>query len=154
DDPSGQPPLSGQENPEMSGEGAVPSRPFNNERAPDQLVLKPGTFITVRVNQTLSSDNNQPGDSFSATLVNPVVVDGVVVARPGQTLGGRVMLAQKAGRVEGVSRLTIELTDMTLVDGQQVPIQSQLISRAGGTSIGRDAGAIAGTSALGAAIGA
>src|SRR5262245_19062873 len=57
DDPSGQPPLSGQENPEMSGEGTVPSRPFNNERSPDQLVLKPGTFITVRVNQTLSSDN-------------------------------------------------------------------------------------------------
>jgi hypothetical protein len=154
DDSSGQPPLAAPEDPRMSGDTSNPSRPFNDESVPNQLVLRPGTFVTVRVNQTLSSDHNQPGDSFSATLVKPVVVDGIVVARPGQTLGGQVTLAQKAGRVEGVSRLSIQLTDMTLVDGQQVPIQSQLISRGGGTSIGRDAGAIAGTSALGAAIGA
>jgi len=133
---------------------SVSSKPFNDENVPSQLVLKPGTFVTVRVNQTLSSDRNQPGEMFSATLVSPIVVDGVVVARPGQTLGGRVTLAQRAGRVEGVSRLGVELTDMTLVDGQQVPIHSQFIIRGGGTSIGRDAGAIAGTTALGAAIGA
>jgi hypothetical protein len=56
--------------------------------------------------------------------------------------------------VEGTSRLKIQLTDLTLVDGQVVPIQSQLISRNGPTSVGRDAGAIAGTTAVGAAIGA
>jgi hypothetical protein len=62
--------------------------------------------------------------------------------------------AQKAGRVEGVSRLGVQLTELTLVDGNQVPLQSQLISRSGGTSVGRDVGAVAGTTALGAAIGA
>ena len=121
---------------------------------PSQLTIKPGTFVTVRVNQTLSSDRNQPGDAFSATLARPVIVDGVVVAQRGQTLGGRVTEAQKAGRVQGTSRLGIQLTDLTLVDGQQVPIQSQLITRRGSTSVGRDAGAIAGTTAVGAAVGA
>jgi hypothetical protein len=106
------------------------------------------------VNQPLSSDTNQAGDAFSATLVRPLVVDGVVVAEPGQTVGGRVVEAKKAGHVEGVARLGVQLTDLTLIDGQQVSIQSQLISRSGPTSVGRDAGAIAGTTALGAAIGA
>jgi type IV secretion system protein VirB10 len=110
--------------------------------------------VTVRLNQTVSSDRNHAGDAFSATLVRPIVVDGVVVAQRGQTLGGRVAEATKAGRIEGTSRLAIQLTDLTLVDGQQVPIQSQFASRAGGTSVGRDAGAIAGTTALGAAVGA
>lgn len=122
-------------------------------RAP-QLTIRPGTYITVRVDQPLSSDYNQEGDAFSATLVRPVVVDGVVVAQRGQAINGRVAEAQKAGRSKGVSRLALQLTDMTLVDGQQMPIQAQLISRSGDTSVGRDAAAIGGTTALGAAIGA
>jgi hypothetical protein len=125
-----------------------------NYAVPPQLTIKAGTFVTVRVDQPLSSDHNQAGDAFSATLVQPVVVDGVVVAQRGQTIGGRVSEAQKAGRVEGVARLGVELTELTLVDGQQVPIHTQLISRRGPTSVGQDAGTIAGTTGLGAAIGA
>jgi hypothetical protein len=121
---------------------------------PSQLTIRPGTFVTVRINQPLSSDRNQTGDAFSATLVKPLVVDGVVLSERGQTIGGRVSEAQKAGRVEGTSRLGVQLTELTLADGQQVPIQSQLISRSGGTSVGRDVGAVAGTTALGAAVGA
>jgi len=121
---------------------------------PPQLTIKPGAFVTVRVDQPLSSDRNQQGDAFSATLVRPVVVDGVVVAERGQTLSGRVVEAQKAGRAQGVSRLAVQLTDLSLVDGQRVPIQTQLVNRSGPTSEGRDAGAIASTTVTGAAIGA
>lgn len=121
---------------------------------PPQLMIKPGTYVTVRVNQYLSSDRNQAGDAFSATLVRPIVVDGVVVADRGQTLGGKVTEAKKAGRVSGTSRLALQLTDLPVVDGQQLPIQTSLISRNGPTSVGRDAAAIAGTTALGAAAGA
>lgn len=122
--------------------------------APAQLTIKSGTFVTVRVNQVLSSDHNQPGDAFTATLVRPIVVDGVVVAQRGQTIAGRVAEAQKAGRVQGVSRLGVQLTELTLVDGQQLPIQSQLVSRSGPTSEGRDAAGVIATTATGAAIGA
>jgi hypothetical protein len=118
------------------------------------LTLQAGTFLTVRVDQMLSSDKNLAGDGFSATLARPLVADGVVVAQRGEILGGRVAEAQKAGRVTGVSRLAVQLTDLTLVDGQQVPIQTELTSLAGPTSKARDAGAIAGTSAMGAAVGA
>jgi hypothetical protein len=121
---------------------------------PPKVNLAAGTYVTVRLNQALFSDRNQVGDAFSASLVQPIIVDGVIVAQRGQTVGGRVAEAQKAGRVEGTSRLQLQLTDLTLVDGQVVPIQSQLITRNGPTSVGRDAGAIAGTTAVGAAIGA
>jgi hypothetical protein len=102
----------------------------------------------------LSSDKNQVGDGFSATLMRPLVADGVVVAQRGQILGGRVAQAEKAGRVKGVSKLGVELTDLTLVDGQQVPIETALTNMTGPTSNGRDAAAITGTTITGAAIGA
>jgi len=108
----------------------------------------------VRVNQPLSSDHNQTGDAFTASLVQPIISNGIVVARRGQTIGGRVVEAQKAGRVSGVSHLGIELTEMGIVDGQQIPIKTQLAQRKGDTSIGRDAAAIGTTTGVGAAIGA
>jgi hypothetical protein len=118
------------------------------------LTMRPGTTLTVRINEPLSSDHNQVGDLFSATLTQPVIVLGIVVARYGQTVAGQVVEAKKAGRVSGVSRLGITLTSLTLVDGQHVPIQSQLVVRQGPTSAERDVAAVAGTTGLGAAIGA
>lgn len=130
------------------------SMPQPARMVPAQLTIKPGTYVTVRLNQALSSDRNQPGDAFSATLVRPIVVDGVVVADRGQTLGGHVTEAKKAGRVEGTSKLGIQLTDLPVVDGQQVPVQTQFITRNGPTLVGRDAAAIGVTTGVGAAIGA
>lgn len=118
------------------------------------LTMKSGTTLSVRINELLSSDRNRVGDVFSATLTQPVVVLGIVVASPGQTVIGHVVEVKKAGRVSGVSRLGITLTNLTLVDGQSVPIRSQLVVREGPTSVGRDAIAITGTTGLGAAIGA
>jgi hypothetical protein len=123
------------------------------QRVPQTLTMKAGTVITARVSQWLSSDKNHPGDSFSAELVQPVVVNGWVVARRGQTVLGRVAVAQKAGRIKGTSQLGIELSELVLVDGQQLPIRSQLIQSSGGTTKGRDAAAAGTTTAMGAAIG-
>src|SRR5438094_7475655 len=67
---------------------------------------------------------------------------------------GRIVTARKAGRVKGVSELEVELSELVLADGRQVPIRTQLFENSGGASRGRDAGAIGTTSGLGAAIGA
>jgi hypothetical protein len=122
--------------------------------APSQLVLPAGTLVSIRVNQPLSSDRNQKDDTFAATLAQPLVANGMVVARRGQNILGRVVEAQKAGRVSGTSRLGLELTQLSLVDGQQARVQTQLIERKGDTSVGRDAAAIGTTTGVGAAIGA
>jgi len=121
---------------------------------PATLTIPAGTVISVRINEFLSSDHNQVGDRVTATLQQPLVVGGWVVARRGQTLTGQVELAQKAGRVKGTSQLGLELTDLTLVDGQQRPILTQLWKGSAGTSHGADAAAIGTTTVLGAAIGA
>ncbi len=144
----------GQDQPGQYPMQRPPMQPANNGPVPAQITVPAGTYLTVRVNQQLSSDHNQPGDAFSATLARPLVANGVVLAEPGQTIGGRVSQAQKAGRVEGLAKLGVELTDLTLVDGQNLPIKTTLVSRTGNSSVGRDAGAIAGTTALGAAVGA
>lgn len=132
---------------------AAPANP-QSQTIPSVLTLRTGTLVTVRVDQMLSSDRNRVGDAFSGTLARPLVVDGIVVAARGQTIGGRVTEAQKAGRVKGVSRLEVRLTDLTLVDGTQAHVQSALFSKRGPTSVGRDAGAVATTTATGAIIGA
>ncbi len=121
---------------------------------PAELHVPAGTFVTVRLNQLLTSDHSQVGDGFSATLIRPLIVDGVVVADRGQTIAGRVTEVQKAGRVEGTSKLGIELTEISLVDGSQLPLKTQFISRQGPTTVGRDVAAVGGTTALGAALGA
>lgn len=121
---------------------------------PATLTIPQGTYITARVNQYLSSDKNQPGDAFSATLVDPIVVNGIVVAEPGQTVGGRVSLVEKHS-TSRPARLGVQLTTLTLVDGQQLSINTQLTSRRGGTTPGAvEAGTVATTTGLGAAIGA
>jgi hypothetical protein len=139
----------GENNGKPPGEGSAQAGP-----APSQIVLPAGAWITVRVNETLSSDHNRAGDQFTATLAQPLVADGYVVARRGQTVAGRVTDAVKAGRIRGTSKLGLELTDIGLVDGRQLPVRTQLVQYSGGTSMGRDATAIGTTAGLGAAVGA
>lgn len=129
---------------------ALPS----NASLPSSLALPAGTVITVRTTDWLSSDSSRAGDTFTVTLEQPLVVDGWVVARRGQMAIGAVAVAQKAGRVHGVSQLGIHLAGLTLVDGQQLPLDSQLVQYSGGTSHGADAVAIGGTSGFGAMLGA
>jgi len=108
----------------------------------------------VRINDKLSSDHNQPGDFFTATLERPLIANGVVIAQPGQNVAGRVSEAVKAKDGNGRSRLGLELTELSLVDGQQLPIRTQLMEYHRATNDGRDTGVVIGTTAAGAAIGA
>ncbi|MFB3923736.1 MAG: hypothetical protein ACE145_18585 [Terriglobia bacterium] len=148
-----------QEPPQPPEEGPAPTAPQPEAPAaynplPQALTLAAGTMISIRTSQYLSSDQNRPGDSFSAELQQPLVVDGWVVARRGQTVVGRVVTAQKAGRIKGVSQLGIELSQLVLVDGQQMPIRTQLMQTSGGKTQGRDAQAAGTTTGVGALIGA
>jgi hypothetical protein len=121
---------------------------------PPELILRPGTYLTVRLNQTLHSDRNRPGDTFVGSLAQPIVVDGVVVAHRNQLVYGRVADAERA-RSDRPSRLGLELSSVTLADGAQVPIRSQLAGQQGGTTpTDVQVATVATTTATGAAIGA
>lgn len=133
----------------------APPPPVPQQRyIPTTITVPANTWVTMRLNEPLSSDHNQTGDAFTGTLLEPIVVNGLLIARRGQIVTGMVTEAQKAGRVSGVSHLKLELTGIQLADGRQIQVKTTLIDRKGNTSYGRDAFAIGATTATGAAIGA
>ena len=126
--------------------------------APATLTLPAGAVIPVRINQWLSSDRNHPGDTFSAVLDQPLVVHGWVVARRGQTAMGRVDVAQKASQGNGVSQLGLEITELALVDGEQIPVSTQMQQAAPAPAppgaAERNVATVATTTAIGTIVGA
>ena len=121
---------------------------------PETLTLPAGTVIRLRVDDWISSDRNLTGDSFSASLDQPLVVNGFVVARRGQAETGRVTLVKKGGHGNGSSQLGVDLPDLTLVDGQQLPLQTELFQTSAGSSTARNAATVGTTTGVGALIGA
>jgi hypothetical protein len=121
---------------------------------PPVLTLPAGTLVQVRTTQLLSSDQNRPGDEFTVTLDEPMIVRGWVVARAGQTVIGKVVEAQKAGRGQSNSLLTIELCEIVLVDGQQAPIRTELVQVLGRGSLqNQQLATVGATTGFGVAIG-
>jgi hypothetical protein len=90
------------------------------------------------------------GQAFNGTLAKPIVVNGYVVARTGQTVGGRVTEVQRGRN----TRLGLELTEIELVDGTQVQVNSTLTNFSAGSNAGRNAAIIGTSTGVGAAIGA
>jgi hypothetical protein len=118
------------------------------------VTVPAGTVLTVRLTDRLSTDTNQAGDSFSATLDQPLVVEGFILAERGARLEGRVLEAEKAGRLRGVSSLAIHLVRLHTSDGQDVAIQTGKFVKEGETSKREDAAKVGVGAAIGAAIGA
>jgi hypothetical protein len=137
------------EPPPQPAQAPQPSQPV-----PGTLTVPAGTVLVIRTTDFLSSDKNKAGDPFTAVLDQPLIVNGWVVARRGQVLVGKVKDAKKAGRIKGTSELEVELTDLTVVDGRQLPILTELWKASGGTSHGQDAATIGTTTGAGALIGA
>lgn len=143
--PEAQPP---QAPPDQQAQGQ-PNQPV----PPATLTMPAGTIIRVRVDEWISSDRNVIGDNFSAVLDQPIVVEGWVVARRGQAQTGRVSTVKK-GRGGGSSQLGVEVPELTLVDGQQLPVQTQLFQASNGPDRGRQVATVGSTTGLGAVIGA
>jgi hypothetical protein len=121
---------------------------------PHSVTLAAGTLLTVRLGETLSSNKNQAGDTFAATLDRPLEIDGFVVAERGARVEGRVVEAEKAGRVRGLSSLAVQLTSLTTADGQRIPIRTASFRKEGQSERGRDAAKVGVAAGIGAAIGA
>lgn len=158
--PQAQPDQQAEGQPDTQAQGqpgqqqALPQQPQNQAVPPQTLTLPAGTVIRVRTDDWLSSDHNAIGDSFSASLDQPIVANGWVVARRGQSETGRVSVVKPGGHGNSASQLGVELPELTLVDGQQVPLQTQLFQASGGSPTGRNVAAVGSTTGLGAVIGA
>jgi len=136
-------------------ESPAPATPQNSPAPqPRTVTLPAGTNVVIRLAESLSPEHNYTGDTFRATLESPIITDGFVIADKGSKVLGKIVNAQKAGRVQGVAELTLTVTEINTSDGQRVKINTSAWDKKGAKSTGQDGGKIAGGAALGAIIGA
>lgn len=140
----------------------------------DRITAKPitlpaGTVITVRLNESVGSKISNSGDSFTATVVEPISVGNTVVIPDNSAASGTVVDAQPLGKFKGGARLQLRLNSVN-VKGSRYNVETASINRAikgkgkrtatmigGGAGAGALIGALAGGgkgAAIGAAVGA
>ena len=122
--------------------------------APRRATIPAGARLVVRTQNTLSTERNFGGDTFVATLDEPLVVEELVIAEKGSEVEGRIVRSEKAGRVEGLSSLAIELVRLHTADGQKLSIATNLHEVQGERGRGSDAKKVGVGAGLGAIIGA
>ena len=77
-----------------------------------QVTVPAGTVLRLRLTHGFGSDSRLEAP-VSATLVNPVVVDGRTVLRQGSVASGYVAEATRPGRVKGRGRVAVRFTRIT-----------------------------------------
>ncbi len=129
------------------------------------VTIPAGTVIPIRMTDGLDSQTTQPNTIFHASLGGDLIVDGMVAARTGASVVGRVVAAKDAAHFTGSSELSIELTRIDTVAGQMNVVtdaytkqgagrgKNTAVKTGGGAALGAIIGALAG-GGKGAAIGA
>jgi hypothetical protein len=112
-----------------------------------------GTEITVRTIDSIDSERAREGDTFRASLEDPLEVDGNVIAPKGADAIVRLAGEKDSGKLTGRTVLTISLESVN-IDGRQVPIRTSSVSQESKSRGARTAKSAAGVGAIGAIIGA
>jgi len=92
---------------------------------PAKLTVPSGTYITVELQDGISTEKSSPGDSFTGTVSKDVIVDGLTTFKKGSVVHGLVVDAQEPGHEKGRAQLSLVLTSVEH-NGKDVPVQTQL----------------------------
>ena len=90
---------------------------------PPPIVVPAGTDLVISLGQSLSSKNSQSGQSFLATVAQPVTVAGLLAIPKGSSVTGTVLTAKEKGKIKGEGQLSLTLRSIT-INGQTYPIQT------------------------------
>jgi hypothetical protein len=131
---------------------APPPPPPVEKPKPQPIVVPAGTTLTVTVSQALSSKTSQTGQTFLATIAQPVSVGGRTAIPAGSTVSGTVVTAKSKGKIKGQGELSLALTSVT-VKGQTYNIQTGVVDQTVKGKGKRTAVATGGGAAGGALIG-
>lgn len=117
------------------------------------VTIPAGTQITVRMTDSIDSQKNHIGETFRASLEEPLRVDGRIAVSRGAEAIGRLVAVEQAGRLRGRSKVAVELTALNF-DGMSVAVQTGAYQEVG-SSQGKETAKLAGAGALaGTVIGA
>jgi hypothetical protein len=136
-----------------------PNNPPDDRGAPQGSAYSGGDFtlpagqpIMVRMIDGVDSSKNHVGDIFHASLETDLNVNGVLVARRGSDVYGRLASADEGGKFSGKSELQLELTRL-VIDRKDYPLVSSDYNLQGKGRGGDTAKKVGGGAALGAIIG-
>jgi hypothetical protein len=104
------------------------------------------------MSQALSSKTSQTGQTFLATLGQPVSVGGRAAIPAGSTLSGTVVTAKSKGKIKGEGELSLALISVTM-RGQTYSIQTAVLENTTKGKGKRTAATTGGGAAGGALIG-
>ncbi len=96
--------------------GASSSKPAVREAPPRPrpIVVPAETVISVVLDETVGSKISTPGQNFSASVREPVEVDGRVAIPKGARATGLVKNAKPAGRFKGAASLELTLVSIDI----------------------------------------
>lgn len=140
-----------------SGSGTSSQETFSSRTAanpsPTGVTIPAGVLITIRMIDPVDSEYNAMGQTFRASLDEPLVVDGQTVVPRGADLTVILVEVEQAGRMRGRSELTLDLLDITIA-GKKHEIRTGEVSQAGASRGSQSAKRIGGIAAVGTALGA
>ena len=137
--------------------GGYSTRPAPTASAPSStgvgVTLPAGTVITVRMIDTVDSSVHQVGDTFRASLDEPIIVGARTIASRGADVMTKLVTVEEAGRIQGRSELALVLLDIT-INGRKYEVTTEEVAQAGSSRGAQSATRIGGLAAVGAVIGA
>lgn len=89
-------------------------RPEAESAANTAWTIPSGSTLTIRMIDSIDSEENQVGETFTASLARPLTVEGIQVAPEGADVRGRIARVAEAGRVRGSAELRLELTQIVI----------------------------------------
>ncbi|HEY7097112.1 MAG TPA: BON domain-containing protein [Terriglobales bacterium] len=119
----------------------------------EKINIPPGTVLSVRLLETVGSELNQKGDTFTASLASPVMIGDKVVIPAEAGIHGRVVDAESSGHFTGKPSVVIEL-DEVAYNGKSYPLSTSQFSKEGTSRNMRTAETIGGAAGVGAILGA
>ncbi|HEV2233810.1 MAG TPA: hypothetical protein VGV68_10450 [Terriglobia bacterium] len=121
--------------------------------SPTTFTIPEGSPINVRLDDSISTARNRSGDTFRATLNQPIRLrEGGVVPR-GARVTGEVLEARPSGHLKTPAELSVALTSIE-VGGNTYRISTSSYSRVGQSHKKHDLKWIGGSAAGGALLGA
>jgi hypothetical protein len=112
-----------------------------------------GTNFVIRMIESVDSETNRVGQTFRASLDQPVMVDGQTMIPRGADVVVKLVDAKDSGKLSGRADLTLSLQSV-LINGHFVDINTQTINKEGASQGEKTAKVAGGTAAVGAIIGA
>ena len=90
------------------------NRPEAEPAANTAWTIPSGSSLLIRLIDSIDSETDTVGQSFTARLAEPLMVESIEVAPQGSDVRGRIVEVQSAGRVRGSAELQLELSQIVV----------------------------------------